>query len=407
MPKRLPQAEFIAFIAMLFATIAFSIDSMLPALPEIAAELSPGAPNRAQLILTSFVLGMGLGTFVTGPLADAFGRRRVILGGAVVYMIGATLAWRAGTLELMLAARFLQGLGAAGPRIAAIAIVRDLYAGRQMARLMSFVMMVFTLVPAVAPTIGAGIIAIAGWRGIFGAFLLFSLFSAGWLALRQEETLAPANRRAIRPRLLARGVVEVFSNRMVMIAVLAQGLCFGILFANISSIQQIFDITFHEGARFPLWFGMIGLVAAGSSLLNAALVGRYGMRYLVRIALTSQLALSALMTLLFWIGALPPTASFAIYLVWTCAVFFLNGLTLGNLNSMAMEPMGHIAGMAASVLGSVGTVIAVIIAVPVGLAFDGTPLPLMLATMLLAAAALTLVHLIQRVEARDVAPAAE
>ncbi|WP_281251209.1 multidrug effflux MFS transporter [Tropicimonas sediminicola] len=398
MPKRLPRVEFIALIAMLFATIAFSIDSMLPALPEIAQELTPGNPNRAQLILTSFVLGMGLATIFTGPLSDTYGRRPVILGGATVYILGAIIAWRSSTLEMMLLGRLVQGFGAAGPRIAAIAIVRDLYAGREMARLMSFVMMVFTLVPAVAPTIGAGIIALTGWRGIFGSFLLFSLLSAAWMMLRQEETLEPANRRPFSPSALYRGVVEVLSNRVVLIAVAAQGFCFSILFANISSIQPIFDITFDEGAHFPLWFGMIGLFAAGSSLLNATLVGRYGMRRLATYALALQFGISAVVSVLFAEGWLPANSGFVVYLLWTCSVFFLNGLTLGNLNSIAMEPMGHLAGLAASVLGSVGTVIAVALAVPIGLAFDGTPLPLMVSTALLAAISLILVLRIRRVQ---------
>ncbi|WP_068115127.1 multidrug effflux MFS transporter [Tropicimonas marinistellae] len=398
MPKRLPKVEFVALIAMLFATIAFSIDSMLPALPEIAAELTPAHPNHAQLILTSFVLGMGLATILTGPLSDAIGRRRVILGGAAVYMVGAAIAWASGSLEMMLIGRLIQGFGAAGPRIAAIAIVRDLYKGRDMARLMSFVMMVFTLVPAVAPTIGAGIIAVTGWRGIFGAFLVFALFSSGWMLLRQEETLDPSNRRSLRARVLYQGVVEVLSNRVVAISVAAQGFCFSILFANISSIQQIFDITFDQGAHFPLWFGLIGLVAAASSLLNAWLVGRFGMRRLATAALLLQLIFSSAIAMLFAGPWLPPHAGFGVYLVWTCSVFFLNGLTLGNLNSIAMEPMGHLAGMAASVLGSVGTVIAVILAVPIGLAFDGTPLPLMASTALLAAVALFLTIRIGRQE---------
>ena len=173
----LSKPEFIALTAMLFSTIALSIDAMLPALPEIAAELTPASPNLAQLIVTSFVLGMGVGTLFTGPLADAVGRRRVIMGGAVLYIVGALLAWRAGSLELLLAARFVQGLGAAGPRIAAMAIIRDLFEGREMAQLVSLMMMVFALVPALAPAMGAGIIAVAGWRAIFLAFCVFSVIS--------------------------------------------------------------------------------------------------------------------------------------------------------------------------------------------------------------------------------------
>jgi DHA1 family bicyclomycin/chloramphenicol resistance-like MFS transporter len=182
----------------IFATVAFSIDAMLPALPEIAAELTPEDANRAQLILTSFVLGMGIGTLVAGPLSDALGRKRVILMGAALYLLGAGLALIAPSLEMILLARVIQGIGAAGPRVVSLAMIRDLYSGRAMAQIVSYAMLIFTLFPAVAPLIGAAIIAGFGWRAIFVAFLIFSLVSVGWLTLRQPETLAPEARRPLR-----------------------------------------------------------------------------------------------------------------------------------------------------------------------------------------------------------------
>jgi predicted DsbA family dithiol-disulfide isomerase len=195
-PKRLSRGEFIALMGTIFATVAFSIDAMLPALPEIAAELTPEDANRAQLILTSFVLGMGIGTLVVGPISDALGRKRVILMGAALYLLGASLALIAPSLEMILLARVIQGLGAAGPRVVSLAMIRDLYAGRAMAQIVSYAMLIFTLFPAVAPLIGAAIIAGFGWRAIFVAFLIFSVVSVGWLTLRQPETLPP--RRAVR-----------------------------------------------------------------------------------------------------------------------------------------------------------------------------------------------------------------
>ncbi|MES2967639.1 MAG: MFS transporter, partial [Pseudomonadota bacterium] len=210
-PARMGQAEFIALIAMLFATIAFSIDAMLPALPQIAAELSPDAPNAAQLILTSFVLGMGIGTLLAGPLSDTFGRKPVILAGAALYCAAAMTAYFAPTLETVLLARMVQGLGAAGPRVVSLALVRDLYKGREMAKVVSFAMMIFTLVPAIAPFIGQGIMAVTGWRGIFVAFVAFSVLSMLWFGLRQPETLTERRPLAAAPLLAA--FREVLSHR--------------------------------------------------------------------------------------------------------------------------------------------------------------------------------------------------
>ena len=391
----LGKPEFVALMAMSFATIAFSIDAMLPSLPEIGMALTPDARNRAQLVLTSFVLGMGLGTFFTGPLSDAFGRRRVLLGGFVVYTIASLLAMLAGSLELLLAARLVQGIGAAGPRVVAMAVIRDQYSGRQMAQLMSFVMMVFTLVPAFAPSLGAVIISLVGWRGMFGAFVLFAVINGSWFAFRQPETLAIEDRRQFRASVLRSGVVEVISNQVVRTTILVQTLVFGALFGMLSSIQQVFDITFDQGASFPLWFGAVALVSGSAGIVNASLVVRLGMRLMIRVTLLVQILVSGTMASLLWLDLMPNAAYFPAFLFWMTTVFFMAGMTLGNLNAIAMEPMGHIAGMAASVVSAISTVLAVGIAAPIGLAFDGTPLPLATGVFCCAFLALLLMQLIR------------
>ena len=403
MSTAMSRTEFVALMAMLAATVALSIDGMLPALPQIAEQLSPDNINQAQLIVTSFVLGMGLGTFVTGPLSDTFGRKPVMLWGSILYIVSAVVASRAQSLEVLLAARVCQGLGAAGPRVVAMAVIRDLYAGRGMAQIVSFVMIVFSLVPAIAPLLGSIVIDIWNWRAVFYGFVAFSAISALWVAIRLPETLAPENRRSLRIDALRGAVVEMFVHPVVRISIAVQALSFGMLFALLSSIQQIFDITFGRAESFPLWFGAVAIVAASSGLLNARLVMRLGMMFLVRAMLLAQVFLSAAMILVAIAAANGHVSNdlyFGAFVLWQVSLFFQAGMTIGNLNAIAQEPMGHIAGMAASVISSVATVCGVILAVPVGLLFDGTALPLSVSIFLQAAVGLALMRLMVRVDAR-------
>ncbi|WP_299362844.1 multidrug effflux MFS transporter [uncultured Paracoccus sp.] len=369
-------------MAFLTATVAFSIDAMLPALPQIAAELVPQDVNRAQLILISFVAGMGVGTLFAGPLSDAIGRKWTIAAGFGIYLLAAVAALFAGTLDALLIARFVQGLGAAGPRIASMALIRDQYEGREMARITSFVMMVFMLVPALAPSLGQGFIWLGGWRGIFGAFIGFALIALVWFGLRQPETLPPSRRRPLNPGRLWAGVREVLSNREVVLCTITIALGFGQMFALLASSQQLFAETFDRGAGFPLWFAAVALLSSTGTIINARLVMRVGMYRIARTAYALQVASSALFLVLMTIDdGWPLTLRFAVFFMWTVGVFTMAGLTFGNLNAMAMQRMGHMAGMTASVVSALSTTGAVLIAAPVGLAYDGSPVPVALATL--------------------------
>lgn len=389
--------EFVALIAMMFATIAFSIDAMLPALPQIALELSPIAPERAPLILSAFLLGMGLGTFLTGPLSDAFGRRPVIFAGAALYIVSSAVAWASSSLEVMLVARLFQGLGAAGPRVVAMAVIRDLYSGREMARIASLVMMIFALVPAVAPAFGAQIIWSVGWRGIFAAFIVFSLVNLLWLGFRLPETLPPEKRRPLRVTLMVDAVREMFAHRVVRLSIAVQALAMSMLFVTLMQVQQIYDIVYGRAETFPYWFCLVALLSASASLINALLVVRYGMQALITITLAGQVVLSALFLLLD-LGQGP--YGFAFFVLWQTCLFFQAGLTLGNLNALAMEPMGHIAGMAASVIGAVATVVAAGLTAPLGTLFDGTERPLITSVLVMAIGAFMLMLYMRRVVQR-------
>ncbi|MTH77367.1 multidrug effflux MFS transporter [Paracoccus aestuariivivens] len=394
---RQSQFEFIAMLALVLAVIAFSIDSMLPALPEIAQALSPDNVNRAQLVLTAFVGGMGVGVFVAGPLSDAYGRKPIITLGFAIYALASLVAIFANSLEMLLISRFVQGLGAAGPRIVSQALVRDLYQGREMARITSFVMMIFILVPAIAPSLGAVVIHFVGWHGIFGSFILLALVGSLWLNLRQAETLPPARRRPLNISNLAASAREVMGNRQVQLVTIVMTLGFGQMFALLSSAQQLFSEAYHKGAQFPMWFAAMALLSGIGTVLNARYVVRLGMRRIVTAAYAMQVVVSLVMTVLVMGGLLPEALRFPAFFIWAVSVFFMAGVTFGNLNAMALQRMGHVAGMAASVIAAVSTIGAVMIAAPIGLLYDGTAQPIILATLICSALALLLMRRIEEV----------
>ena len=370
------RAEFIALIAMMFATVAFSIDAMLPALPEIGLTLSPDNVNRAQLVIAAFALGMGIGTFFTGPLSDAFGRKNVIFAAALLYIGAAVTAWASSSVEMLLLSRVVMGLGAAGPRVVALAIVRDLYSGREMAKMMSIAMMIFTLVPAIAPML-------TSWRAIFRAFALFALIISLWMGLRLPEPLAVESRRPFRlPQLMA-ALVEMIQHPTVRLSMLVQCLCLAMLFCMITLVQPIYDVVFDRAESFPFWFGFIALMSGTGSLINASVVVRLGMRRMVTWALCGQIGLSALMLLLESLH-LPNDTMFGLFVAWQTSVFF----------------MGHIAGMAASIVGGVSTIFAAAAAATVGLLFDGSIAPLTGAILLMVALAFLIMLHMARVEMR-------
>lgn len=387
MQSKISPFEFVAMMAMMVATVAFSIDSMLPAMPDIAAELVPDNPNRAQLILSAFMVGMGLGTLFSGPLSDTFGRKSIVFLGAALYILGAVLAWAAPTIELIVAARVIQGIGAAGPRVISIAIVRDLYAGREMARLISFIMMVFTIVPALAPLLGTGIIELSSWRGIFVAFLVFAFISTTWFGLRLAEPLPPSARRPFSASALWLALKEMMAIPMVRNSIYVQIMIFSVLFTSISLIQPTFDLIFGREEEFALYFFIIGGFCATSSLVNATFVMRYGMRAIVTLAMSVVLGITALMLVLTVLGSDGPFYFWA-YVIWQTSVFYQMGLTVGNLNALAMEPLGHIAGLAASVMGAIATILAGIVSTIIAQMFNETTMPQILGTLILLVAAM-------------------
>ena len=383
-------------IAMMFAIAAFSIDSILPAVPMIASDLGLSSPKQVSLILTSFLLGLGIGTLFAGPLSDAFGRRPIVFWGLAIFALGAILAWVAPNFELMLAARILQGIGAAGPRIVSGAIVRDKCSGAEMASILSFSLILFLIVPALAPMMGAAISEVFHWRAIFAAYVIFGVLLLIWYGSRQGETLVPADGKPLSSKRLWLTTKEIFAHPTARTSITLQVLMMSLIFSVLTMVQQIFDMTYGRADTFPYWFGAIAVVSASSSLFNAWSVKRVGMRRLVTSALHMQIAFSFIALVLLLLGA---PGGFWIYLVWQLGVLMQVGLTTANLNSMAMEPMGHIAGTTASVIGATSIIGGAIVASLLAQLFDGTPVPLICIALVLSCVSSLLMASLRRAEA--------
>ncbi len=366
------RVEFIAIIATLMALNALAIDIMLPAFPNIAAGFDLDDPTRVQFVLLSYIIGFGVAQLVYGPFSDRFGRRAPLLVGMALYILFAIAGAYAPSFEFLLASRFIQGLGAAGTRVIAISIVRDTHSGRAMASTMSLVMMVFMAVPSVAPLAGQAIIHFGDWHLIFLFMAIVALAAGMWMWLRLPETLPAKNRRPLTAKSVALAFHLVLSNRISLFYMLATAFYFGSLFAFLNLAQPVYVDIYGLGSWFPVTFSLVAGVMALASFANSRLVGHFGQRHLSHAALIAFCAISFAMAVLASAGPV----SFAAFFTSVMFLMPLFGFVGANFNSIAMEPLGAVAGTASSVLGFTQTVVGGLVGALIGQAYDGTIVPL-------------------------------
>jgi MFS transporter, DHA1 family, multidrug resistance protein len=366
--------EFIVIAAMLIATVALSIDIMLPAIGVMADDLDFAFSNQRQWIITSLFLGLSVGQLILGPLSDAIGRRPVILLGIAVFVIGCAICARSTTFEGMMLGRVVQGFGAAGPRTATVAMIRDRFAGNAMARVMSYITGLFVLVPVLAPGLGQALLYFMPWRGLFGVLAFISLTGGAWLMLRQPETLREP--RPLRVRALASAFKEVVTSARPMGYTVAAACCYGALMGYINSSQQVFQDLYRLGDGFVLVFGASAAFISAATLINAQLVRRFTMERICIVAIAVVVVWALVFHVVVWrMKGFPPLW---LWMIFNCPVLFLLGLTFGNFNAIALKDLGHIAGLASAVVASLNTALSLIIAAVIGLHFDMTVGPIVL-----------------------------
>ncbi len=375
--QRPPFGEFVALVAFMMGLTAFAVDNVLPAFPALGRTFAVTDPNNLQLLVYVYMIGFGAAHLLYGPASDIVGRRPAFLAGLAVFLVGCVAAMLAPNFETLLAARCLQGCGAAAGRVVAVAIVRDRFAGREMARVMSLTMMVFITVPIFAPAIGSLLLLVGDWHAIFASMLILGVALGIWFVRRMPETLRDDNRQGFSAGGIAAAFAKTATTRAAFGYSTAFGLMFGTIMSYVGSAQQIFaEDVYQLGAMFPVAFGLIAVTMGFASLLNSRLVRRYGMH---RISHTSMLCFVTLSLVqcaaAFAYGGKPPLFLFGGILALSQ---FFTSLTMPNFNALAMEPLGRIAGTASSLIGFYTTFLGAICGVVVGRFFNGTVIPLAL-----------------------------
>ncbi|MGB3044254.1 MAG: multidrug effflux MFS transporter [Xanthobacteraceae bacterium] len=389
-PMRFP--EFVAIVASVMALNPLAMDMMLPALPNIGVSFGISDGNYLQSVLSVFLLGFGIGQFVMGPLSDRFGRRPVLLGGMVLYGLASLLALFTRSFEMLLVARALQGLGTAATRVIATSIVRDCYAGRRMASVMSLVMMIFVAVPIVAPSFGQAVMVGGQWRGIFVVLMAYGLLALLWSAFRLPETLPLGERKPLTVGQVLDSFRQTITNRQTIGYALAAAGVQGTLFGYVFSSEQVFTEIYHLGHYFPLAFATIAIGIALAGFLNSRLVIRLGMRVISHTALVIYALVAAVMLVAASTHMLP----LALYMALSALALFTFGLMMSNFTALAMEPQGHIAGTASSLYGSITTLIGIGIGVTLGQLYDGTLLPFAIGSLICTLASIGIVLVTER-----------
>ena len=384
--------EFVTLIATVMAVNALAIDTMLPALPQIGDSIGIPTESGRQWIVTSYLLGFGGAQLFFGTLSDRFGRKPVLLAGLAGYFVFSVMSALAGTFTLMMVARVLQGICAAATRVLAISIVRDRFAGRQMARVMSLVFIVFLAVPIIAPSLGQLIMLFAPWRWIFGVLAIYSAATFVWVALRLPETIHAEDRMAISLANITRAVKLTLTTRAAVGYMIAVTFTFGAMFGYLNSAQPIFADVFAVPTLFPSIFALIAGALGVASLVNSRIVGRLGMRVVSHTALVGYIAVAGIHAVV----ALTGHENIWTFVGLQAALMFCFGLMGANFNALAMEPLGHVAGTASSIQGFVTTTFGALLGFAIGQQFDGSTVPLSLGVLGLGLASLAATLITER-----------
>lgn len=371
--KQISQFEFIALMASLMAITSLSVDALLPALGVIGDSIGLMDSNQSQLLITMMFLGLGIGQLISGPLSDSFGRKPVTYFGFLLFVIASIISVRAKSLDVMIIGRMLQGVGLSAPKTISMAIIRDSYSGSQMARIMSFITVIFMIVPALAPSYGKLMLDFFSWESIFYSQAILAIAVVIWFAKRQRETLKAENKVKFSRKLFWNGIKVFFNSKQASLYTVVIGLVVGSFLVFLSTAQNVLGEQYGLENEFPYMFAAVALTIGVSTFLNGIFVIKFGMRRLIIISSVSYTLITLTYVILFY-GQVNP--SIYVLMAFLMSTFFTFGFLFGNLSALAMEPLGKIAGIGAAINGFLSTIIAVPIAGFIGGFLVDTAMPL-------------------------------
>ncbi|MEL0644867.1 multidrug effflux MFS transporter [Olleya sp. Ti.3.14] len=390
--------EFILLMASLMSIVALAIDAILPAMSAIGISVNSLDTGNNQLLITMIFLGLGFGQLLFGPLSDSFGRKPIVYIGFAVFAVGSIVCVLSHSLEMMVVGRIIQGIGLAAPRTIAIAVIRDMFKGDYMAKIMSFVTTFFILVPVIAPVMGKFILNHYDWTGIFYVQLIMALAVAIWFWKRQPETLKPEYKIKFTKHVFIDGLKELLKHKETIGFTIISGFISGAFIVYLSASQVIFENQYGLIDEFPYIFAGLACGVGLSTFLNGSFVMRLGMWRLSYLAIIVFSVNALLYVLLFWNATTNP--ALPIILIFMAIQFFTIGFIFGNLRAIAMEPIGHIAGIGAAITGFISTIMAVPIANYIGSFVDTTALPLFIGFTVFGFMSLALFLFIKRTRKR-------
>lgn len=371
--QKTSQLEFVALMASLMSIVALAIDALLPALDYIGFSIGTTKSSDTQLLITMIFLGLGVGPLLFGPISDSLGRKPIVYMGFGIFIMASMICIYSESLFWMVVGRILQGVGLSAPRTISIAMVRDSYKGDYMARIMSFITVVFILVPIIAPAMGKFVLDNYNWQAIFYVQLVFSLIVSFWFWKRQPETLPTEKRIKFSSHIFADGLKELARFKRTIAFTIISGFVTGSFMVYLSSAQQVFHTQYNLKEEFPFIFAGLAISIGSATFLNGTLVLKFGMEKIINTALALFFGISLLYIILFYNT---PNPSVYVLLAFFGMQFFSIGFLFGNLRAMAMEPIGHIAGIGAAITGFISTLMAVPISIFIGKFIADRALPI-------------------------------